>query len=87
MITDAEIRSALVWEDSWFRRVNALAASPGEKVREATTAGASRTQALRMLRHAIWYLRARRRDENDWPASNLILECLQKMREAGSNGD
>ena len=32
----------------------------------------------RLLRHAVWYLRSRRRDTNDFQAARLLLVCLRK---------
>ena len=79
MISDSEIRRVLDWERNWFRR-----ASTGElarrEEREATTAGVSRLIAQRILRHAVWYLRARDRDSEDRQAAKVLLRCLRRMR-------
>lgn len=81
MMEDDEIESVLIWESNWFRRASC---SMGElarrEEREATTAGVSRLIAMRMLRHAVWYLRARDRDSEDRIAAKLLLRCLRKMK-------
>jgi len=79
MITDIEIQRVLTWERNWFRR-----ASMGELVRreerEATTAGASRFIAMRILRHAVWYLRVRSKKGREDKAVELLRWCLRKIK-------
>lgn len=79
MITDHEIAEVMKWERDWFRR-----ASMGELARreglETTTAGVSSLLiARRIIRHAVWYLRARDRDSEDRIAAKVLLRCLRKM--------
>lgn len=78
-MNDSEIARVLVWERNWFRR-----ASLGELVRreerEITTAGVSRLIAIRIVRHAVWYLRARDRDREDRIAAKFLLGRLRTVK-------
>lgn len=79
MISASEIRRALNWERDWFRRVNKLTVHPAEEGREGSTGvESSRMIARRLIRHAVWYLRARKRDSNDLQAARVLLVCLRK---------
>ena len=79
MISQAEIRDVLIWERNWFRRVNKLTVHPTKEGREDFTGvESSRMIARRLIRHAVWYLRARGRDTNDFQAARLLLVCLRK---------
>ena len=62
-----ELESLLRWEENWFHEVSQQS-SP------------TRLIALRMVRHAIWYLRSRRRSSDDVQATNMLLRCLVKIR-------
>ncbi len=48
MNDDALVKSVVAWEWEWFRKVSSF---PPES--------STRSIALRILRHAIWYLRSR----------------------------
>jgi hypothetical protein len=67
-MTNAEIARVLAWERSWFRRA----------FRSETDV------AVRILRHAVWYLRARHRDKGDSGGCTLLLECLRKVRSSSA---
>ena len=54
MMETEELERLLRWEENWFASVQA--ASP------------TRLIALRLMRHAIWYLRSRRRSANSTAA-------------------
>jgi hypothetical protein len=77
MISSAEIRRVLLWERNWFRRVEADRHLAKEG-REGSTGVESSRIGRRILRHAVWYLRARKRDSNDLQAARLLLVCLRK---------
>jgi hypothetical protein len=63
-VTRAEISRVLAWERAWFRR----ALSSDTEV------------AVRVLRHAVSYLRA----QGDSEGCALLLECLQKVRSSSA---
>ena len=67
MMETEELERLLRWEENWFASVQA--ASP------------TRLVALRLMRHAIWYLRSRRRSADDAEAANVLLRCLVKLRQ------
>ena len=67
MIDTKELESILRWEENWFAEVSAN--SPP-----------TRYVALRLVRHAIWYLRSRRSSADDVEAANLLLRCLVAMK-------
>ena len=80
MISNSEIRRVLTWERHWFRRVNQQTAHLAKERREDSTGvESSRMIARRLIRHAVWYLRARGRDTNDFQAARLLLVCLRKI--------
>jgi hypothetical protein len=62
-----ELENILRWEENWFHEVN-------------QTVPLTRLTALRLVRHAIWYLRSRHRDPQDIQAANVLLRCLAEMR-------
>lgn len=62
-----ELESLLRWEENWFHEVS-------------QSAPPTRLIALRMMRHAIWYLRSRHRSSDDVQAANLLLRCLVEMK-------
>lgn len=78
MISDADIRAVLLWERHWFRRANKLTVPPAKEGREGFTGVESSRIERRLIRHAVWYLRARGRDTNDFQAARLLLVCLRK---------
>jgi hypothetical protein len=55
-----ELEDVLRWEENWFHEVTQVAPP-------------TRLIALRMVRHAIWYLRAQRRSMDDVQAANLLM--------------
>ncbi len=67
MNDDALVKSVMAWEREWFRKVSSF---PPES--------STRSTALRILRHAIWYLRSRHRDDGDSGGCELLLRCLSK---------
>jgi len=78
LISDSDIRGVLAWERNWFRRVKQTAL--GEVGREdGRGAVLPKLIARRLLRHAVWYLRARGRDTNDFQAAWVLLVCLRKV--------
>jgi hypothetical protein len=79
VISDSEIQRVLIWERNWFRRTSMDELVRRER-REATTAGVSRFVARRLLRHAVWYLRARDRDKEDRIAAKVLLQSLRKVQ-------
>lgn len=62
-----ELESMLRWEENWFHEVS-------------QTAPPTRLIALRMIRHAIWYLRSRNRSSDDVQAANMLLRCLTLVK-------
>ncbi|HZW05361.1 MAG TPA: hypothetical protein VFF58_00505 [Candidatus Nitrosotalea sp.] len=62
-----ELEGILRWEENWFHEVS-------------QTAPPTRLVALRLVRHAIWYLRSRHRSSDDVQAANVLLHCLAKMK-------
>jgi hypothetical protein len=79
VISDSEISRVLIWERNWFRRASMGELARRER-REATTAGVSRLIARRLLRHAVWYLRARDRDKEDRIAARVLLQSLRRVQ-------
>jgi 5-methylcytosine-specific restriction endonuclease McrBC regulatory subunit McrC len=69
MMNTKELESILRWEENWFHEVSQHA-SP------------TRLVALRLVRHAIWYLRSRNRSADDLQAANLLLRCLVEMKKS-----
>ena len=63
-----ELESLLRWEENWFHEVS-------------QNAPPTRLIALRMIRHAIWYLRSHRRSSDDVQAANVLLRCLVNMKQ------
>jgi hypothetical protein len=62
-----ELESLLRWEENWLHEVSQI--SPP-----------TRLVALRLVRHAIWYLRSRHRSSDDVQAANVLLRCLTEMK-------
>ena len=69
MNDDALVKSVMAWEREWFRKVTSF---PPESP--------TRAIALRILRHSIWYLRSRYRDEGDRDGRRLLLKCLNDVK-------
>lgn len=79
--SELEKRRVIAWEQAWFRRVSG--GTPGDRREALTSAGAeaSRLIYIRIVRHAVWYLKARHREhQGDRDAARMLLECLGKMK-------
>jgi hypothetical protein len=79
LISQAEIRRVLAWERNWFRRVSADSHLAKVGREGSTGVESSRIIGRRILRHAVWYLRARKRDKDDLRAARVLLVCLRKV--------
>ena len=63
-----ELESLLRHEENWFHEVS-------------QNAPPTRLIALRMIRHAIWYLRSYRRSSDDVQAANILTRCLMNVKQ------
>ena len=69
MINTKQLESLLRREENWFHSVS-------------QSVPFTSLIALRMIRHAIWYLRSRNRSADDLQAANLLLHCLVEIKKS-----